>query len=271
MTQEEMREPSQGTKKAKRYKPLSEARLDYWRGRGLVSAPVSEAQALFALAARDFVDGLRCHEEVERLVALGRSPKDVAQWIRENQGEGKEKKLHTVRKYLLCYARFWITPMFAMRIQAEAMIKAEKTNDGGNLTEGAVRRIAGIREGVDEIGILETAIEDQVKRYKKMLTTEDALSGLALPHIRHELITLRDLIQTVLEWKVDLGYPGYRRVPQRLDINARVSTSTVDSLNQEERKKLLQFGELVKGWIEMIRNREGKYEIQGKKEAEHGG
>jgi len=150
-------------------------------------------------------------------------------------------------KYAQVYSLFFITPMEIVRA------KVDNPSDG---TDSIVSwKLRGLSETIDEVKILEEMVLVQVERIKKQKETEQGLAGLPLPGIRQETLTLMEITDTLLEWKVELGYPGYTRISQRVDLTGRVDVSQVDRLSLEDRKKLVEFGEMVKGMIQASRTR----------------
>ena len=70
------------------------------REKGLLVTPKSESQGSLAVAAREFVEGLRCYPEVRRFLAAGRRTGIVARFILEDRGERPGVTFNSVKKYL---------------------------------------------------------------------------------------------------------------------------------------------------------------------------
>ena len=126
-----------------------------WREKGLLVAPKSESQGSLAVAAREFVEGLRSYQEVRRFLAAGRRPGIVARFVLEERGERPGVTFNSVKKYLQVYRRFFIPPIEIARVQAEQDLAGQTAN------RAIIEKLEEIHMRVPEIEKLwEAAIED---------------------------------------------------------------------------------------------------------------
>ncbi len=218
-----------------------------WKQRGMIVEPRSRRQGMLDIDAKNFIDGLGCYGEVRQMVALGKRPGEVARFILEERGERPGVTFNSVKKYLQVYRRFFVSPLEALKANVD------------NRTEGVSsivdRKFNGLLGKIQEIEALEQKVKTQAVRIEAQVKKEEELSGLALPGIRLELLAYKELLHELVEMKMDLCYPGYRRVPARVDIREQVSLTKIHQLSSEDKCQLVEFGRTIFGLIEMARTK----------------
>ena len=218
-----------------------------WKHRGLIVPPKSRRQGMLAIDAKNFIEGLGCYGEVRGMVALGKRPGEVARFILEERGERPGVTFNSVKKYLQVYRRFFVSPLETLKANVD------------NRTEGVPsivdRKLNGLLGKIQEIEALEQKVKTQAVRIEAQVKKEEELSGLALPGIRLELLAYKELLHELVEMKMDLGYPGYQRTPQKFDLREQVRLTKVHQLSSEDRSQLVEFGRTIYGLIEMTREK----------------
>ena len=61
---------------------------------------------------------------------------------------------------------------------------------------------------------------------------------------------LKDMIKDLVEMKMELGYPGYQRVPQKVDLTGQVNVAKIQQLSSEDRQELIEFGRTISELME---------------------
>lgn len=79
------------------------------------------------------------------------------------------------------------------------------------------------------------------------------MAGIPLPGIRQEMLALYEMIKGLVGMKTDLGYVGYKRIPQRFEFRGQVATSRIDLLSPDERQRLIEFGRSIQAMIQASR------------------
>ena len=181
------------------------------------------------------------------MLALGKRPRDVAILIQKEQKEPPFLSFNTLKKYGQVYRNFFISPLETLKANVD------------NRTEGVPsivdRKLNGLLGKIQEIEALEQKVKTQAVRIEAQVKKEEELSGLALPGIRLELLAYKELLHELVEMKMDLGYPGYQRVPQKVDLREQVRLTKIHQLSSEDKCQLVEFGRTIFGLIEMARTK----------------
>jgi len=218
-----------------------------WKHRGLLVPPKSRRQGMLAIDAKNFIEGLGCYGEVRRMVALGKRPGEVARFILEERGERPGVTFNSVKKYLQVYRRFFVSPLETLKAKVD------------NRTEGVPRvvdrKLNGLLGKIQEIEALEQKVHAQAKRIDSQMEREKDLGGLPFPGLRLEMMTFKEMLHELVEMKMNLGYPGYQRVAQNVDIRHQMSLTRIQQLSSEERQQLVEFGRTIYGLIEIARTK----------------
>ena len=77
----------------------------YWKRHGFSSLPRSSRVGSNALSARDCLSALPCWERASEMVDAGYMPGQIATFIRDQNGDGHEYTLLTLKKYIQLYRR----------------------------------------------------------------------------------------------------------------------------------------------------------------------
>jgi len=248
---------------------ITEERRSFWRSYGLVLDPVSERQALAAMAARQFVDSLKMHEEVRQMLAGGRRVMDVAKFVKDESSESAARalKLVSVAKSLQIYRRFLIPAwefgregapqkmVEAKESQAEQKVLRTGVRAESSVSSAVLKKLESLEVKVPEVAWLQNMVEKQAARIEAQIQKEMELQGFALPGIRLELLAYKELLHDLVEMKTSLGYPGYMKVPQRFSFSAERSDAMLKVLSGNDRKQLRDVGGKILTMIEMARKR----------------
>lgn len=178
------------------------------------------------------------------MLALGKRPRDVAILIQKEHKEPPFLSFNTLKKYSQAYRYFFISPLETLKANVD------------NRTEGLPSivdwKLNGLLGKIQEIEDLEKVVKVQLKRIDEQVKRENDL-GLTFPGIRHEMLAFKNMISDLLQMKIELGYPGYERVPHRVDLRGQVLTARIDSLSPEDRQQLVEFGRTLFQMIDMTR------------------
>jgi len=207
-----------------------------WKQKGLLRVPKSVRQGKLALAAQEFIEGLKCYQEVRRMLAVGKRPRDVAILIQQQHKDPPILTFNTLKKYAQVYKLFFIPPLEVLRA------RVDNPSDGEN---GIVRsKLQGLFGRVQEVETLEKALMVQSDRINDQVKKEKEL-GLPLPGIDRAMVVLKDMIKVLVEMKMQLGYPGYRVVPVQVNVGGRINVSRIDALSPEDRHELIEIGRTI--------------------------
>lgn len=206
-----------------------------WRSLGLIREPTSEAQADLAIAAREEILGLKCYEEVRKMLANGRSARDVAHHIHVTRDEAKARTRGTLTKYVQVFRQFCIPPL---ELVQQASPPSKMRNALPAVQMQASRLLA---KGVQEATVLDSAIQMQVERINAARTLEKKLGGFMMLTLGTELERLTKMCSVLQDMKSDLGFPGYMRVPIGVKIQGPTS-DPFQQLTEVERTRVFAFG-----------------------------
>src|ERR1044071_7163487 len=73
-----------------------------WKQKGLLREPKSYRQEALAIASKEYIESLRCHSAVRRLLAAGKKPRDVAIFI-QRHNEYPILTFNSIKKYAQVY------------------------------------------------------------------------------------------------------------------------------------------------------------------------
>lgn len=226
---------------------MNAERENAWKQKGLLVAPKSERQGRLALDSKRFIEGLKCYHEVRQQLAIGKRSVEVARFILEDRGERPGVTFNSVKKYVQVYRRFFIPPLETLRARID-----NKTGDDVAVIR---RRLEALLGQIPEIETLESLMKLQLERIQEHRKKEIELT-LPLPGIRSEVETLLQLVETLIDKKIELGYPGYRRVPQKIDFRGQLlpaPAARLELLTPEDREKLIEFGTTIQQLFEMAK------------------
>jgi hypothetical protein len=224
---------------------MNAERENAWKQKGLLVAPKSERQGKLALDAKRFIEGLRCYHEVRQQLAIGKRSAEVGRFILEERGERPGVTFNSVKKYAQLFRRFCIPPLETLRARID-----NKTGDDVAVIR---RRFEVLLGKIPEIERLEEVIKLQLERIQEQRKKETEL-GLPLPGIRLEMELLLQFVEAVIDKKIELGFPGYRRIPQRIDFRGQLlpaPAARLELLTPEDRERLIEFGTTIKQLFEM--------------------
>jgi hypothetical protein len=232
---------------------LKPGEVRHWKQLGLVEVPPSNKVGKLALCARSWVEGLGCFAEVKRFLALGRPAKDVRRFIAEEKKEPLHFTVLTANKYLNLYRDFFISPL--------DMLRAKNGGDPGVIDERTsfAEKLRGIKRTVPEIERLEELATMQLERVRESRKFEkDNLgNGIHTPVLDREIQVLNKLLTDVAGLKMDLGLEEYMRVPQRLDLRAKLQV--VEEVTEREKQALLDFGATFMELVDLVK-KDGVYQ-----------
>jgi len=175
------------------------------------------------------------------MIAAGRKPSDVARFVLEERGERPGVTFNTVKKYVQVYRRFFISPL--------EILKANVDNRTEGVPSIVDRKLNGLLGKIEEIETLEKALKAQSERIDDQVKKEKEL-GLPLPGIDRALVVFKDMVKTLVELKMELGYPGYQRVSQKVDLTGHVNVARIQQLSPEDRHEILEIGKTISQLME---------------------
>ena len=81
-----------------------------WKRHGFATLPKSSRTGSNAMSARDCLSTLPCWDKASKMIDAGYMPGKVAAFIREQNGDGQEYTLLTLKKYIQLYRRHFVSP-----------------------------------------------------------------------------------------------------------------------------------------------------------------
>jgi hypothetical protein len=213
-----------------------------WKEKGLLKLPKSHDQGSLAIAAKEFIEGLRCYPNVRRMLAMGKRPRDVAIHIQQ-QNEFPILTFSSLKKYAQVYRCFFISGMEVVRVQAKEL-------ETGH-TPVIRHQLELLQDGIKEIRELEHLMDVQMKRICEQIEKEKQL-GLPLSGIRLEIEAVLKLINTLIEKKIELGI--YTRAPMDPYNHVRPGLARLDLLTTEQRQRVSRAGTAILQMLEAARS-----------------
>ena len=131
----------------------------YWKRHGFASLPRSSRVGANALSARDCLSALPCWDRASKMVDAGYMPGQIATFIRDQNGDGHEYTLLTLKKYIQLYRRHFVSP-------AAALIKGTVERVKDREVEARKARDEGRKAGVPSARELKGDVRDAERKTK---------------------------------------------------------------------------------------------------------
>ena len=106
-----------------------------WKRHGFATLPKSSRTGSNAMSARDCLSALPCWDKASKMIDAGHMPGKVAAFIREQNGDGQEYTLLTLKKYIQLYRRHFVSPAAALKGTVERL--------KGNVEAPSARELKG--------------------------------------------------------------------------------------------------------------------------------
>jgi hypothetical protein len=204
-----------------------------WKEKGLLKLPKSHDQGMLAVAAKEFIEGLRCYPDVRHMLAVGKRPRDVAIHIQQHN-EFPVLTFNSLKKYAQVYRCFFIPPVESIQVQAQQF----QTRRSPVLRH----QIELLQDGIKEVRQLEHLMNVQMERIREQIETEKQL-GVPLHAIRREFEAVLKLISTLIEKKIELGF--YERAPINPDHHLKPAVERLNLLSPEQRHRVARAGTAI--------------------------
>lgn len=139
------------------------------------------------------------------------------------------------------------------------MLRARVDSPSEGETRIISSKLNGLLGKIEEIETLEKAVKAQSDRIDWIMNLEKSLN-VPLPVVDWAMREFNEMVNSQLDGKIRLGV--YQAVPQRLELEGQIILSKIDSLSQEDKEQLIEFGKTLYGIIDMARSPKGGYEMK---------